>query len=130
DDARLAADGDVAAHRRRGSGGRLRFVSGDEHQPDATARRRRKLTRLEVLAVDVGYRLHRRAWRHVVELRTPGIVGLDRQLFAAGQQLHGVTGDVIGERAANQANRYRAIREIFDGPRNPRHLLRVRHRET
>src|SRR5262245_3538282 len=38
-------------------------------------------------------------------------------------------GDVVRQRAANEADRNGALRKIVDGTRDARHLLRIRHLE-
>ena len=104
--------------------------SVDQHQADAAARRRGKLLGLEMLAVDVSGSLDRGARRHVVELRAAVLVGLHREHFGSDVQLHGMTGDVIRQLAANQADGDGALWQIVNRARDPRHLLWIGHREA
>ncbi len=82
-----------------------------------------------MLAVDVRARLHD-AWRELVELRATRIVRVHLDDTAVRVvQLDLMTGDVVGQLSANQADRNAAARQIVHGPRNARHLLRVGHLE-
>jgi hypothetical protein len=97
-----APEDDVALHRRRVGlrRRRLRRISRDQHETDAAARRRLKLLGFDVLAANVGAGLHDCASRHVVELRTAGLVRLRGQYLVADAQLNRLVGDVVGQLAA------------------------------
>ncbi len=130
-DARFGAKDDVALHRRsvRLRRRRLRRIGRNQHETDAAARRRLELLRFEMLARHLGAGLHRRAWRHVVELRAPGLVRLCGQHLVADAQLNRLVGDVVGQFAADHAHGDRSVRQVGDWPRDAGHLLRVRHLE-
>ena len=62
---------------------RFRLVGRHQHQANAALRRRRKLFRLETLAVDDRHGLDGGAGRQAAELGPAGIVGLDRAHLGA-----------------------------------------------
>ncbi len=126
DDARLAADRDGAGDRRLGRRG---FVRCDEHQANAALSGERKLLRLKVLAVDVGARRHGCAGGDALELRAAVLVGFHGQRLAAALHFHRLPDQVVRELSADHADGHRAGRQIVDGARNARHLLRIGHLE-
>ena len=106
-----------------------RLVGGHEHQADAVLRRKRKLLRLEVLAVHVGAGFDWRARGYALEFGAAILVGLHRERLAAALHLHRLADQVVRQLAANHADRHGARRQIVHRTRDAGHLLRVGHLE-
>ena len=101
-------------------------VGGEEEQPGAARGRYGELLRLQPLAEDGRRHGHACPGRQAGELGTARGVGLHRARRAGAEQFDRLIGNVVGERALDDADDHGADGDVGDRQRNSGNRPRIR----